>query len=155
VSVSTISHEYGHQIEFSNPEAAQLSLDFLNKRTKGENPVSFNEKFQFSAYGPDEKGSPDAFAKAIAAVYGWDESDVSSSRIAHYTGKVYGSKEENSKQSGWRNKQPTEVMSIGMELLQHDPVAFAKADPEWFDLVTGICTGRLLTETRNKRRRSK
>lgn len=41
---------------------------------------------------------------------------------------------------------------MGLELLAKDAKAFAKADPEWFDLVAGIVTGRILSKTRDSRR---
>jgi hypothetical protein len=37
---------------------------------------------------------------------------------------------------------------MGMELLHKNPAKFAQVDPEWFDLVSGIATGRLLKKTR-------
>jgi hypothetical protein len=37
---------------------------------------------------------------------------------------------------------------MGIELLHENPAKFAKTDPEWFDLVSGIATGRLLKKTR-------
>jgi hypothetical protein len=70
-------------------------------------------------------------------------------RRAYYTGKDYRSKDR----EAMKMKTPTEVLSMGMELMYRDPIRFAKADPEWFDLVSGIVTGRLLKKTRQQRKR--
>jgi hypothetical protein len=37
---------------------------------------------------------------------------------------------------------------MGVELMKADGAAFAIADPEYFDLIAGILTGRALTQTR-------
>lgn len=149
-TASTVVHEFGHQIEHGNVEAAKLCHDFLKSRVGDEQPVSFSEKFKGYGYKDDEKGSPDDFGKAVGAAYGIGDGDYKDS-IAHYAGKQYDGNGKKS-DSGWATYGATEVLSIGMELLARDAIAFSKADPEWFDLVTGISTGRLLTETRKKRR---
>lgn len=134
-SASTLIHETGHQIEMANPEAKALSQAFLASRTKGESPVSFKSEFAESFYGEDEVGSPDKFDTAFAAV---DGDSKTARQKAFYAGKRYESGD-------------TEVLTMGLELLHKNPAAFAKADPEWFDLVVGISTGRLLTQTRATR----
>jgi hypothetical protein len=149
-NASTVLHEFGHQIEHGNIEAAKLCHDFLESRVGGEQPVSFSERFKGYGYRDDEKGSPDDFGKAVGAAYGLSDGDYKDS-IAHYAGKQYDGNGKKSG-SGWATYGATEVLSIGMEMLAKDAIKFSKADPEWFDLVTGISTGRLLTETRKKRR---
>jgi HK97 family phage portal protein len=152
-SASTVIHEFGHQIEHGNVEAAKLCHDFLQSRTVGQQSELFSDKFPGSGYGFDEKGSPDDFAKAVRAVENIAPGAASSfaENTAYYAGKKYQGNGEKSA-SGWTRYGATEVLSIGMELLAKDAVAFANADPEWFDLVTGITTGRILSQTRAKRR---
>jgi len=151
-SASVVIHEFGHQVEHGNIEAAKLCHDFLESRTRGETSESFSSRFVGSGYGQDEQGSPDDFGKAVQAVYGTaDES------IAYYAGKKYaGNGKPDGESSGAGIKSvrygATEVLAIGMELLSRDAKAFASADPEWFDLVAGISTGRILSQTRAKRR---
>ena len=149
-TTATFVHEFGHQIEHGNLEAAKLCHDFLQSRVGSEQPVSFQEKFPGIGYRDDEKGSPDDFGKAVAAAYGLGDGEYKES-IAHYAGKKYDGNGEKSG-SGWATYGSTEVLSIGLEMLSKDAIAFSKADPEWFDLVAGISTGRLLTQTRKKRR---
>ena len=142
----TFVHEFGHQIEHGNPEARSLTEDFLRSRIGASEAESLKERFPTAAYRDDERGLPDDFAKAFAATgEGADES----MRRAYYTGKDYRSKDR----EAMKMKTPTEVLSMGMELMYRDPIRFAKADPEWFDLVSGIVTGRLLKKTRQQRKR--
>jgi hypothetical protein len=73
--------------------------------------------------------------------------------IAYYAGKKYDGQGAVNEKTGSRTYGATEVLSIGMELMARDARAFAAADPEWFDLVAGISTGRILTKTRQQRKR--
>jgi hypothetical protein len=113
----------------------------LRKRTGGEKAVSFQKTFRGYGYGRDEEGSPDDFEKSFKAVF----PEVDARRYAHYAGKKY-----KEKPFGASSKYlaSTEVYSMGLELLHENPAKFAKTDPEWFNLVSGIATGRLLKKTR-------
>ena len=153
-SVSTVIHEFGHQVEHGNLEAAKLCHDFLQGRTSGESAELFSSKFQGSGYSSDERGSPDDFAKAVRAVHGRSYEDSYVEQIAYYAGKKYGGQGVVNEKTGSRTYGATEVLSIGLELMARDARAFAAADPEWFDLVAGISTGRILTKTRQRRKKS-
>jgi hypothetical protein len=133
-SKSTYLHEYGHQIEFGNTETARLASDFLSARIKDDEVVGFRDKFG-DFYKEDERGADDNFGIAMDALgYGED-----SNTRAHYAGKIY-------------KNGSTEVISMGMELLHRNPYEFATNDPEWFDLVSGVVTGRLLVKSQAKAR---
>ncbi|NBX98263.1 hypothetical protein EBQ81_05385, partial [bacterium] len=136
-----IFHEYGHEIENGNVEAHDLCTEFLNKRTAGEKVEKFQKVMRGYRYKAWEEGSPDNFGKAFAEIY--PERDTTN--CAYYTGKRYGET-----QLGPNSKflASTEVYSMGMELLYANPAKFAEVDPEWFDLISGIATGRLLKKTR-------
>lgn len=141
-------HEFGHQIEHGNPEARSLCEDFLRSRVGAAQPEKLKERFPTLSYQDDERGLPDDFAKAHVAVgYTQDEAI----RRAYYSGKDYSAMSRG--ENGLLGTTPTEVLSMGMELMYKDAIAFSKADPEWFDLVSGISTGRLLTKTRAKRKK--
>lgn len=133
-SPSVIAHEIGHCVEY-NPEATRLAQEFRTRRTAGSQEVSFRSKFG-RGYKSDERGAPDDFKKAHLAA-GYDDKEAE--HRAHYTGKRYIS-------------GSTEVISMGVELLKRDPAAFAKSDPDWFAFTTGIMTGRLLNESRQKKK---
>lgn len=132
-----IAHEVGHQIEHANEEARGLITSFLNSRVGAEPLTQLAKKFEKWGFDERETGREDQFRKAIEAVYGKAKTELEKDVFAFYTGKKY-------------NSGATEVMSIGMELLQHNAAEFAKADPEWFDLVVGVNTGRILPKTRAK-----
>ena len=137
----TYMHEYGHQIEDGNPEAKDLCTEFLNKRTAGEKIQKFQKTMPGYGYKKYEKGSADNFGKAHAELF----PEFDTNNRAYYTGKVY---EDTPFGKSSKYVRATEVYSMGMELLHRNPAKFAKLDPEWFDLVTGIATGRLLKKTR-------
>ena len=155
----TIIHEYGHHIENGNLEANDLVNSFLANRTSGESPVEFRDQSWGQGYNAGEKGSPDKFDKVVRAVYGEDADDTFVTRRAHYIGKMYEGVEnyhsygEGELARSFSYLQSTEVLSMGLEMMGHNPVAFAQADPEFFNLISGIATGRLLTKTRETRKR--
>jgi lambda family phage portal protein len=140
-TLSTILHEYGHQVENGSPEAHDLCSDFLKKRTSGEKVERYQRVFKGYGYGKDEEGSPDDFEKTFKAVV--PEADTKNK--AYYTGKKY---KERPFGASSKYLASSEVYSMGIELLHENPIKFAQADPEWFDLVSGIATGRLLKKTR-------
>jgi len=137
----TYAHEYGHQIEDGNAEAKDLCKEFLDKRTAGEKIQKFQKTMPGYGYKKYEKGSADNFGKAHAELF----PEFDTNNRAYYTGKRYDDTPfgKTSKYIG-----ATEVYSMGMELLHKNPARFAQVDPEWFDLVSGIATGRLLKKTR-------
>jgi hypothetical protein len=140
-NLKTILHEYGHQVENGSPEAHDLCSDFLKKRTSGARLEKFQKVFRGYGYGKNEQGSPDDFEKSFKAVF--PERDSKNS--AYYSGKIY---KESPFGASSKYLASTEVYSMGIELLHENPAKFAKTDPEWFDLVSGIATGRLLKKTR-------
>ena len=135
-SVSVFLHEYAHSVEHNSAEVTKLANDFLDKRVAGETPTKLKAKFG-NSYGDHELGRKDDFQKAFDAVNGASTTGAKedNERSAYYTGKA----------SDWKS---TEVISMGIELLYKNPQAFAEADPEYFDLVTGVLSGRALTQAR-------
>jgi len=141
---STYIHEMAHHIEATNPETARLCLDFLEKRRGNEKPTKFRDVLPRLSYGPDEKGILDDFLRVYEAMGLEGEAAVNK---ALYSGKIY---DDRSNRTGIYAGllEATEVFTMGIELLYLNPEKFAEADPEWFDLVTGILSGRLLTTSR-------
>jgi hypothetical protein len=135
-NASTHVHEMAHHMEYSTPEVRELTNDFLASRTGGESLVQFSKKFPDVGYADDEVGSPDDFSKAFKAA---GYSDADAERLAHYAGKRY-------------DGTMTEVLTMGMELMYKDARTFAASDPEWFDLVFGVASGRILSKTRKARK---
>ena len=141
---STYIHEFGHHIEAANPEITRLCNDFLDQRVRGETPRRMIDVLPNYPYKPQEMGREDDFRRVYEAMgYSGDPAI----NKAFYAGKDYSSR---TKAGGIFDNSltPTEVFSMGMELLYLNPEKFAEADPEWFDLITGILSGRLLTTSR-------
>jgi predicted ABC-type ATPase len=145
---STVVHEFGHQLEKGNAEVAKLADDFLQKRVAGSPEINMRDTFG-SRYSSDEIGREDDFAKAFKAVQ-FSSSDEAGN-LAAYAGKKYQHQGQDTG-TGFKYYGSTEVLSMGLELITKDPVAFAKADPEWFDFTAGVVTGRTLRKTRGTRR---
>lgn len=107
-------HEIGHHVEYE--VAHTMAKAFLDARTQGESAKSIAAWTGNRGYGR-EMGKPDKFAEA----FGHDS--------AIYVGKQY-------------SHNATEIISMGLELMYTDPVRFAKKDPEYFDFIVGVMSGR-------------
>jgi hypothetical protein len=117
-SYATMIHELGHTVEFQSKRARESARAFLERRTAGEQPVRLKDLVPGSSYDDSEKTRPDKF-------------------IDPYVGKVY-----------WhfgRSDHHTEVISVGLQHMMTDPVAFYRADRDHFRLIVGILKGRVMS----------
>jgi len=105
-SPSVIAHEIAHVVEMRNKHVLQKSVDFLNKRAKGEKLRTL-KSLTGRNYGRNEKAYKDDWEKL-----GGDA----------YSGKYY-------------NDAATEILSMGIERLHADPLKFYRSDPEYFEFV--------------------
>jgi hypothetical protein len=127
ISISNISntdvaiHELGHYMEDSSPVIRQAIHAFLNERVGNETPTDLSAKFGVNQFDPGETGRKDNWSDLF------DESDETS---AYYIGKSYPG-------------GPTEVLSMGIQLMYNDPARFAAKDPEYFKLVSAIMDGSI------------
>lgn len=134
-AVATFAHEFGHWIEHHVPNAAELASDFVIKRSaKAQRRVGDGTVKEYSLqdvesmpYSDEEKFLPDHFR-------------------AYYTGKIYYDSPETHKlaREGKVRGQKllTEVVSMGIQYLVDDPVAFATQDPEHFAFTVNILRGK-------------
>lgn len=141
-------HETGHAIEHSlSIEGKNECREFLLKR-KGDEQVT--EVYPGSEAHKGEKGIKDGFVEtwktvtALSEVNDRDNYSSSSAKelLGHYTGKIYADPSHpitSTNATSWSS----EIVSMGMELMRISPAAFAAADPEYFDLIDGIMTGRI------------
>lgn len=73
----TTVHELGHWLETVNPDVHQAAIDFLDKRTKGDDLQNLTELRPGLGYRPDEKARPDAFFDPyVGKDYGGRASEV-------------------------------------------------------------------------------
>lgn len=115
-----VVHEFAHAIDagmrVGGEKTMTRSLEFLDHRLKGEQPIPLASKFKWSA--KDEYGAKDEFDKAF------------SEYEAYYVGRDY-------------KGRGTEVLSMGVQKLYEDPAGFIAKDPEYAKFVMGILDGSL------------
>ena len=144
-TASVVAHELGHLIEHTVSGSHEAVKKFLAYRTRGEAAVQLKKKFPTSGYGPEEVGKKDKFKEFWERILRETELDgkpdsqlsvqelewlsVNAERKAYYTGKHYDG--------------ASEVISMGIEALYTDPVAFARTDPEYFKFLVGVLRGDL------------
>lgn len=132
---TTYIHEWGHHYEYNLSQVGYEEVrSFIDARVRN-NPL---EEIYF---GSGENGYKDDFEKAHAAVYGAGNRAATK---GHYTGKVYPEAPRfNKGGTPGALRRPSEVISMGMELMYADPASFYAADPEWFNLIDGVLSGRI------------
>jgi hypothetical protein len=144
-TASVVAHELGHLIEHTVSGTHEAVKKFLAYRTRGESAVQLKKIFPSFGYGPKEFGGKDKF-KALwermarnERYGGKPDSQLTLEQLqrleqqannsAYYTGKTYDG--------------ASEVISMGIEALFQDPVAFARTDPEYFKFLVGVLRGDL------------
>ncbi|HSB55508.1 MAG TPA: hypothetical protein VLD58_14205, partial [Gemmatimonadales bacterium] len=100
---TTLLHEFGHAVEDQHPAIGRASLEFLDRRTRGEAAEYLAALKPSGGYDSHEMTRKDQF-------------------LDPYMGKDYG-------------RTATEILSMGLEEMMKDPVAFAEKDPEMFDYI--------------------
>jgi hypothetical protein len=153
-NVSTAIHELGHAMEHGSAPVLWLAEAFQAYRCAGHETRRMNEFASRSGdsasqFEPGEFGNSDNFLAAVVAVRGTTPVTRSSETTAAYIGKVYrnvtsvGPAAAGLARSTKLVVTATEIVSTGMELLYEDPVSFARADPEFFDLMVAVATGAI------------
>ncbi len=103
-------------MEHHDPEVHRAIIQFLKRRTEGE-----TVGWMGGTYDPDEMTFFDKWRNA-------------------YVGRVYSSTLK------YDDADASEVLSMGLQWLYEDPVAFAKEDPEMFDFIVNLCLDNLFME---------
>lgn len=131
-----IAHEFGHVLEHvRRAEVSQKLHDFIKLRCGDEQPTQLKQIFPNNGYRETEYGRKDDFDKLAKAFAELEGRNPNSTSLGYYTGKTY---------EGFTTiPGSTEVLSMGLQYLYHDPILFAKTDPQYFSLVMGILRGEL------------
>jgi hypothetical protein len=108
LDVGTAVHELAHHIEGDHRPILENCKRFLARRARGGSPERLRD-LTGQDYGANE----------IAYRANW-----STRGGQHYTGKFYG--------SSLKNTTATELISMGLERLYHDPAAFFREDSDYF-----------------------
>lgn len=114
VSSRTVVHELAHVLEGQNEEIKRAAVAFFERRTRGEVEVALAKLYPRAGYSRSERTKPDAF-------------------VHPYVGKIY--------KTSRGDVRATEVVSMGLERMYADPLEFARADPEHFELIWRIMGG--------------
>ena len=119
VTPNVVPHEIGHLLRII-PGVNEAVIDFAKKRFGDEELVDVRAMFpeQYPLNSGKILGRKDNFDRIFDA------------HNAYYAGRHY-------------NSGDSELLSMGLEQLSRDPVAFAERDPEYFDFVVGILDGSL------------
>lgn len=140
-SAGTVVHELGHVYESNNKHVLDSAVAFRSQRCSDSGDVKMAEVSSSFGYSDQEVGNPDDFEKVVSAVYR-DAADPASAHVsddmikarAAYIGKAY--RDDSGKITA------TEIVTIGLEMLNRNPAAFAKADPEYFDFMLSVVSGK-------------
>ena len=110
MDLSTFVHEIVHDIEFQHPRVSTLTKEFLFKRGGGNTPKRLRQLDPNHGYGLNEITLEDAYVTKGGS---------------NYMGRVYVD-------------QATEILTMGIERLLHDPREFLDNDPEYFRFILKI-----------------
>lgn len=140
-NVGVFVHEIGHIIEHKFGEHViiqdtasplrspmyELAKSFREQRIAraGTEDVYLKQQFPTYNYKDDEKGNKDSWEELVKI--------TNNPSTPYYIGKTY-------------DGRYTEVITEGVEILYADPVAFAKADPEYFKFIVGTLRGDFYTK---------
>lgn len=119
VSPSTVVHEYAHHIEYAHPEVLNAAVAFRTRRGAGEVPS------RIPGYGPGEISIRDEF-------------------LSPYVGKVYQIPDMN-RRGAPPIDRATEVVTMGLEYMAKDPLAFWRKDPDHFRFTWELMNGEVPT----------
>lgn len=116
--VKTVVHELGHVWENVDPAVHREAVDFLERRTKGEADKSLADVRPGWGYDRDEITKEDKF-------------------IDPYIGKQYTFPTYHNGATT-HERYATEVVSMGLEHMYHDPIGFAQKDPDHFAFIYSL-----------------
>lgn len=113
-----IAHELGHAIEWEIPGVHKSVKEFKAHRIGSEQPKQLKALFPDANFRDDEFGAKDHFDRYFGE------------RSAYYTGKVI-------------THENSEVITMGLQALWQDPIAFVAKDREFAKFLLGILDGSL------------
>jgi SPP1 gp7 family putative phage head morphogenesis protein len=112
---STVVHELGHWLEEKSAEVHRKTIDFLERRTAGEKPISLRKHTGMTGYRSNELARPDKF-------------------MSPYVGKDYRHPfmdlaVATGQRTIYDQIHATEVVSMGLQWYVEQPAEFARKGP--------------------------
>ena len=111
---SVIAHEIGHHLEEHSAFLREAQQEFFDARTSGLDVERLRDITGDSGYGRQEVAIEDDFTNP-------------------YMGRIYGQRGQ---------QKAFEILTMGLEQMYKDPVAFADEDPQMFDFIYGAIRRR-------------
>jgi len=129
-------HELGHWSEARNAEIHDLAMGFLMRRAEGKSMARLRDITGNQSFKPNEMAFVDAFkGDAYAAKwYGQVQEMTTTPATGMYQPRFDGT------------VKASEVVSRGLERLEHGAMSFYEDDPEYFKFIVGLLRGDLLED---------
>ena len=127
--IETYVHEMGHALSNSSNELLQESVDFLYKRTAGEDLVGMNRAYYGHGYAPSEVTRIDEFLHPYMGKEYSAPARVAQQEWGEFTNFVVSPYNADDVIVG------EEIVSMGLQHMFENPVIFAQKDPEYFDFI--------------------
>lgn len=135
--LGVIVHELGHWLEDAIPAIHEQAVAFLVRRTKGQKTQSMNDIAKIEGkgggYKRDERATKDGFLEGYTGKWYTLPKTGAYAKFGPYDAKT---PEQLTK---W--VQYTEVVSMGLQKMYEDPVAFQSSDPDFFDFIYNLARG--------------
>ena len=138
--VSSVVHEYGHHLEYTNPHFRERCAEFLRYRAESS-PETRRQAQRLQSLLPGLR-------------WGWDEWAIPDRFEDPYCGKVYSAYSwtkhplpvETGTQHGTIHSyavRATEILSMGFQYMLQNPVGFFEKDPEYYNFILNLLGGML------------
>jgi SPP1 gp7 family putative phage head morphogenesis protein len=139
----TMVHEIGHWLEYQSAAVQQAAVDYWFKRTEGESFTQLKKLFPRSGYASHEVCKPDQFQSPyMGKVYGYNAGAEALIARAREQDPEGAEQLLNNLKRG----TATEIISMGVENITYDPIAFAERDPDYFDFIWSLVNGYPIAE---------
>ncbi len=130
-SASTIAHEITHVSEYSDPSTLQASRDFLRSRVGAkEKPKKLKTIYPGHNYDDWETTIEDDWARKGGDAYS-GKLYFPGAKSAQVR-KIWADAMKSDPVKAFSVNYATEVLTMGIERLLYDPIAFAASDPDYF-----------------------
>ena len=129
----TVVHEIGHIWEYSDDLVHRHAVGFLVKRSTGLPIKTLKALSGGEGYSDNEWATDDKFDEVYSGK--WYTNGPKSPEAQAQLRKELANKPDLYLS---RVVDATEIVSMGLERMYRDPVAFAKADPEYFDFIWNL-----------------